>query len=169
MNERTPHLDVIVEDGISANDQEAIRAHLERYGLEASLSTTDLEDFRQGISSVRTRFDPGVSGAYGKNGQRWGVLLHARVNELVRDTGAEELRDAVDGLRQLRAKQTGSSPAKGLVMLIDEETGIRLDLEFQLPVSAYEALEGMRLPTFEADPLSFHRKSGPHGRWRAPH
>jgi hypothetical protein len=168
MHNRTPHLDVIVEDGTPQQDQEAIREYLERHGMSASLSTTDIEDFRQGISAVVSRFDPGVTGPYGANGNHWGVLLHAHVNDLVRDCGAENLRDAVDGLRHLRAKQTGSSPGKGMVMLIDEDTGIRLDMDFQLPLNAYQVLEGMRLATFEADPIRFHRKSGPNGRWRSP-
>lgn len=168
MNERTPHVDVIVEDGVSAEDQDAIRAHLEEQGLSVTLSTTDIEDFRQGIASGQTAFDPGVSGAYNPDGYRWGVMLHARVNELAREAGAEKLRAAIDGLRQLRAKQTATSPGKGIVMLVDEDTGIRLDMEFQLPLSAYEALGTMRFATFDADPLSFHRKAGPSGRWRAP-
>jgi hypothetical protein len=168
MNAQAPRIEIVVEDGTSADDRAAITQALDNLGIAAALATADPEDLQHSIASGRSRFDPGVEGAY-TGANHWSMSIHGRINEIATGYGPASLRDAVDDLRRLRARQTGSSPADGTIMLVDEDTGIRVDLKFQLPLAAYEDLQALRFSTFEADPISFHQKSGRNGRWRPPH
>jgi hypothetical protein len=168
MNAQVPRIEIVVEDGTSAEHQSAIQQVLDNHGIAATLGTADPKDLEHGIASGRSRYDPGVEGAY-TGANHWSMSIHGRINEIAAGYSPARLRDAVEELRRLRASHTGSSPADGVVMLVDEDTGIRVDLKFQLPLSAYEDLQALRFSTFEADPISFHHKSGRNGRWRAPH
>lgn len=169
MSTRTPRVDVevVIEAGTPEAEQAAIRQVLDNHGITASISTTEPENLKHGISAGLTRFDPGIEGSYA-SGHCWSMRVHGRINDLVGSYGASTLRAAIDEVRRLRAKQTDTSPGDGIIMLVDEDTGIRVDLKFQLPVSAYEDLKTLRFSTFESDPISFHHKSGRNGRWRTP-
>lgn len=167
MNSQAPQVEVVVENGTSEEDQAAIRQVLDNHGIRAGISTTEPDNLEHGVSAGVTRFNPGIEGSYG-SGHLWSMRIHGRINEIAGSCGATNLRDAADEVRRLRAKQTGTSPAEGIIMLVDEETGIRVDLKFQLPLTAYEDLKAIRFSTFESDPISFHHKSGRNGRWRSP-
>jgi hypothetical protein len=165
-----PDLNVHAAFNTAMDDDEAdeIRELLSDWGVDVIFETAEVSS-SQAISATTSGHEPGVEGAAGGRDARWAIMLYTRVNELAKRTGPAPLRETVEQLRALRAKQEGTSPADGLLMLVDEDTGIRLDLEFQLPLRAYEDLQTLSFRTFHADPLRFHRKTGPHGAWRGPH
>ena len=158
---------VIVDEGAGAEELEELRRHLADFGIAATVEASYPEDATESLSVGSTHADPGVEGRYADSA--WTVLIHTRINDLAGAIEPARLREFVDGLRVLRANQTGTSPTAGMIYLIDEDTGIRFDAEFQLPTHAYEDLAGIRIESFRADPVKFHRKSGRHGRWRRPH
>lgn len=169
MLEQEATAQVVVDEDTTSDHIEALQQHLDAHGIGGSIEASYPSDARESLSVGLTHHEPGIEGRYGSGDEAWTVLIHTRINALARQCEPNEFRAFVDGLRALRAEQTGSSPADGLVFLVDETTGVRFDLEYQLPLQAYADLEGIRISTFNADPVQFHRKSGPHGRWRSPH
>lgn len=170
MSGRDNPVDVVVDETADADEIEAIRELFNRYGIEASVEAGLAEDDRIAVAADVTRHDPPARARNANHSVLpWAVMLHTDVNRFASDLGASQLREMIEELRALRAEQEDTSPAAGLVMLVDEETGIRLDMEFQLPTDAYEDLHALRFPVFQADPLRFHRQSGQDGRWRQPH
>lgn len=170
MTARNVRFDVVTDVSADEDDIEAIRALLEQHGLAPSVEARLEEDERESVAADVTRHDPPArSKNYNHTISPWAVLLHSDINQLASDLGPSQLRDVVEELRRLRGEQEGTSAADGLMMLVDIETGIRLVLEFQLPMDAYEDLPALRFPVFQADPLRFHRQSGQDGRWRQPH
>ena len=159
---------VVVNENTPEEDVEALQRHLETHGIAGSIEASYPVDAEESFSVGLTHHDPGVSGRYGSNQVAWTAFVHARVNELARACPPDALRNFADGLRALRAKQTDTSPAGGLLFLVDEDTGVRFDLDYQLPLQAYADLEGLRVSTLRSDPVFFDRRSGPNGRWRAP-
>ncbi|MEZ4524120.1 MAG: hypothetical protein R3A46_21180 [Thermomicrobiales bacterium] len=168
MSAQRHQIHVVVDEETSEDELEAIRAFLNERDMSASVEASYPAGARESLSHGTSRHDPGVEGIYPTGKPDWTVLIHAPVNELASDLGSDALRSALDGLRSLRGDQTGTSPARGLLFLVDEETGVRFDVEFQLPLHAFSELANLRITSFRADPVSFHRKSGPSGRWSAP-
>ena len=168
MVEQRAQAHVVVDENVSDEQQEGLQRHLAGRGISATLDASYALGARESVSIGLTRHERGAADAYKRGDPAWTVLIHAPVNELVNRIGPEALREAFDELRALRGDQTSTSPASGLLFLVDGETGVRFDLDFQLPVNAYTDLESIRVNSFAADPVSFHRQSGPRGRWRAP-
>ena len=157
---------VIVDEGAGDEELEGLRRHLSEHGVAGSVEASYPEEASESLSVGSTHADPGVEGRYAD--PAWTILIHTRINDLVGAIEATRLREFVDGMRVLRASQTGTPPAAGMIYLVDEDTGIRFDAEFQLPIQAYADLSGIRVASFRADPVKFHRMSGRHGRWRRP-
>lgn len=168
MRDTAPVVSVIVDESATARDVEDVQQLLVQHGLESTVEASYPEAEREEVSWSTRRREGQSSYHYHIEEPAWTVLINADVNALAETLGAENLRDMVEEIRSTRARQTDSSPGSGLVFLVDEETGVRMDLEFQLPLKAYSDLNTLRLSTFVADPLRFHRKSGPEGAWRAP-
>lgn len=170
MTARDVRFDVVTDVSADDDDIEAIRDLLATHGLEPSVEARLEEDERESVAADVTRHDPPArSKNYNHDVLPWTILLHTDVNRLSSELGPSQLRNAVEELRRLRGEQEGTSAADGLMMLVDIETGVRLVLDFQLPMDAYEDLPALRFPVFQADPLRFHRQSGQDGRWRQPH
>lgn len=168
MAERRVRGHIVVDENVNDEQLDELQRHLAGCGIAASVDASYPLGARESVSIGLTRHERGAADEYKRGNPAWTVLIHAPVNELTGRIGPGALRDALDELRALRGNQTGTSPASGLLFLVDDETGVRFDIEFQLPVNAYADLENIRVNSFAADPVSFHRQSGPRGRWRAP-
>jgi hypothetical protein len=163
-------LHAVLDTTLNDDERELVQKLFSDRGIEVTLETSDLETAAaQGISATTTGHEPGVQGAAGARDAAWTVMLYTRINEFARQIEPSALRDTIEELRTLRARQKKTSPAGGVLMLVDEDSGTRLDLEFQLPLRAYEDLATLNFRTVHADPLRFHRKTGPRGAWRGPH
>lgn len=159
---------VVIDEGATEDEIAGLQQYLEDRNVAATVEADYPSDARETVSVGLTRHERGTADTYKRSDPDWTILVHSRINRLVRQLGPETIRETLDGLRNLRARQTGTSPANGALFLVDEETGVRFDVEFQLPLNAYTDLENLRINSFAADPVSFHRQSGPQGRWRAP-
>lgn len=168
MSEQSARVHVVVDENVSDDQLEALQRHLDDHGIIATVDASYPAGAGESVSIGLTRHERGAADAYRRGDPSWTVLVHAPVNELIQRLGPDALRESLDGLRALRGDQTGTSPANGLLFLVDDETGVRFDVEFQLPLDAYTDLANIRVNSFAADPVSFHRQSGRRGRWRAP-
>jgi hypothetical protein len=134
--------------------------------FEATYKASDKED-PSWAGSRRKAFRTDTAGSFNYDPD-WIVLIVARVNELARHLGADEMKSLVGKIWTTRIRQTGSAGNAGLVMLVDDETGIRVTLEREMSPDAYDALTDLDLRAFQSDPLQFFRGRGRHGRWRSP-
>jgi hypothetical protein len=134
--------------------------------IDASYRATDSEN-AVWSGSRRKAFRTDTAGSFSFR-RAWTVLIFTDVNALASQLGATALKELTGKLWTARTTQTGARGNDGLVMLVDEETGIRVALERDLPDDAYDLLTDVDMRAFRSDPLQFFRDRGRHGRWRSP-
>lgn len=170
MNSPTLRVSIVVEESIDADASEALLQIVSEQGVDATLEPTwddGHEVSASWMGSRRKAFRADAAGMF-QHDPRWVIILYAAVNDLATRLGPTGLKDLVGTLWTTRTRQTGSKGTDGLVMLVDEETGIRAVLERDLPNDAYDILTDIDFGAFRSDPLQFFRDRGRHGRWRSP-
>lgn len=163
-------IQVILDENVDDAAAEDLRAIFQDAGLSPAIEATYKASYREDASwtgSRRKAHRTDTAGAFNYD-PVWIVLIVAPVNDLTGRLGAGPMRDLVGKIWTERARQTGARGNQGLVMLVDDETGIRLALERDLSPNAYDVLTDLDLRAFRSDPLQFFRDRGRHGRWRSP-
>lgn len=170
MSTRDLQVFAVVDETIDDASTDELRVILEQSGLNAVIEPTYTNGHAVSAAysgSRRKAFRTDTAGMF-KHEPVWTVILFAPINELVTQLGAAATKNLVGTIWTARVKQTGSRGNDGLVMLVDEETGIRSILERDMPDDAYDILTDLDFKAFRSDPLQFYRDRGRHGRWRSP-
>jgi hypothetical protein len=100
----------------------------------------------------------------------WLVLLALPVQAFLSGLGAAAVEDSWRALRALvhraahRRAPTGGAPLPRPLVLHDQPSGLRIVLEPELPVEAYEQLLALDLTRYRHGPLHYDRALG---RWRS--
>jgi hypothetical protein len=170
MSARDLQVFVVVDESIDDASTEELQVILDQAGINATIEPTYNDGHAVSAAysgSRRKAFRTDTAGMF-KHEPVWTIILFAPVNELVKRLGVSATKDLVGKLWTARVKQTGSRGNEGLVMLVDEETGIRSVLERDMPDDAFDILTDIDFRAFRSDPLQFYRDRGRHGRWRSP-
>ena len=170
MSVRRIQVSVAIDDSATEEQTGQLQDIFQEAGIEpvidASYRATDSEN-AVWSGSRRKAFRTDTAGSFSFR-RAWTILIFTDVNALAGNLGATGLKDLTGKLWTARTAQTGARGNDGLVMLVDEETGIRVALERDLPDDAYDLLTDVDMRAFRSDPLQFFRDRGRHGRWRSP-
>jgi hypothetical protein len=170
MSVRNTKVSVVIDDSATDEQSGQLQEIFNRAGIQpdidASYRATDSEN-AVWSGSRRKAFRTDTAGSFSFQ-RAWTILIFTDVNALANQLGATALKDLAGELWTARTSQTGARGNDGLVMLVDEETGIRVALERDLPDDAYDLLTDVDMRAFRSDPLQFFRDRGRHGRWRSP-
>lgn len=161
---------VAVDESVTDEEAGDLEQIFQEYGIQPKIETTNDSSESQNAASgqsKRNAFRTDTTGGFSFQGA-WTVLIFTPVNDLANKLGPLALKELIGKLWSTRGTQTGARGNAGLVMLVDEETGIRIALERDLPDDAYDVLRDIDMRAFRADPLKFFRDRGRHGRWRSP-
>ena len=170
MSARGSKVSVQIDESVTEAESAEIAQVFQEYGIQPDIETSyDSSEAQNAAStqSKRTAFRSDTTGAF-RYKRAWTVLVFAPVNGLVTQLGAPTLKELVGKLWTTRTTQTGAKGNDGLVMLVDDETGIRVALERDLPDDAFDVLTDLDMRAFRSDPLQYFRDRGRHGRWRSP-
>lgn len=163
-------VDVVVDDSATEEESGQLQQIFQDAGMAVSIEATYRPTEAESAvwtGSRRKAFRTDTAGSFSFQ-RAWTVLIFTPVNQLAGQLGPEPLKALVGKLWAARGAQTGARGNDGLVMLVDEETGIRIALERDLPNDAYDFLTDLDMRAFRSDPLQFFRDRGRHGRWRSP-
>lgn len=138
--------------------------------LDVSASQEEVEDVRRAFSAAGV--DAEVLAAYERKGIGefpWIVMITAPTTMFFTAIAAAAGKDAYNAVKNLvqavwAARTKGSGP-RGNVILNDEQVGIWIALEPDLPAEAYEKLASLDLTRFKTEPLKYDRERG---EWTSP-
>lgn len=170
MSVRESKIRVQIDESVTEAESTTLAQVFEEYGIRPDIETSyDSSEAQNAASaqSKRSSFRSDATGAF-RYKRAWTILLVAPVNGLAQELGASTFKELVGRLWTTRTTQTGAKGNDGLVMLVDEETGVRVALERDLPDDAYDVLTDLDMRAFRSDPLQYFRDRGRHGRWRSP-
>lgn len=170
MSVRESKVSVQIDESVTDAESAELAQIFEEYGIEPDIETSyDSSEAQNAASgqSKRNAFRSDATGAF-RYKRAWTVLVFTQVNGLATQLGPSRLKEMVGKLWTTRTTQTGAKGNDGLVMLVDEETGIRVAVERDLPDDAFDVLIDLDMRAFRSDPLQYFRDRGRHGRWRSP-
>jgi hypothetical protein len=98
----------------------------------------------------------------------WLVLVSLPLNGFLSGLGSEAVRGCYEEVRRLARRLTGRAADQGKapvpLILEDSATGLRIVLEADLPIEAYQELPRLNLADYQAGPLHYDRYRG---AWRS--
>jgi hypothetical protein len=141
--------------------------------LDASTSDGEVQEVQHAFAAAGVEAD--VQATYERKGIGefpWIVMITAPAAAFFTAIAAAAGKDAYRVTKNLvwevwtsRARGSGS---RGDVILRDEDTGVWIALESDLPTEAYEKLAGLDLTRFETDRFGYLKYDRERGEWRPP-
>lgn len=126
------------------------------------VTAADEERLVQLLSGLGVRAEARRTLAYrGPAGLDWLVLVSLPLDGFLSGLGSEAVRGCYEEVKRLAKRLTGrtANPGSTPVPLIleDSATGLRIVLESDLPIEAYQELPRLNLADYHAGPLHYDR------------